>query len=88
MRLSAIWQFFYSDPMRYSMGGEKRVFAAHTRRRRAEKGIDNTPDLPPFTSPFNYVIIFTISELCRLEARRPISGEAALFLYMGVGAWH
>ena len=67
MRLSAIWQFFYSDPMRYSMGGEKRVFAAHTRRRRAEKGIDNTPDLPPFTSPFNYVIIFTISKLCRLK---------------------
>jgi len=30
-------------------------------------GLDNTPDLPPFTSPFNYVIIFTISKLCRLK---------------------
>lgn len=28
-----------------------------------KKVLDNTPDLPPFTSPFNYVIIFTIQKL-------------------------
>lgn len=30
-------------------------------------GLENAPDLPPFTSPFNNVIIFTISKLCRLK---------------------
>ncbi len=45
------------------------------------RGLDNTPDLPPFTSPFNYVMIITISKLCRLKARHFLTGKSrAIFV--------
>jgi len=43
--------------------------------------LDNTPDLTPFTSPFNYVIIFTI-QIMRFTKRRFLSMKIAAYFYM------
>lgn len=51
--------------------------------------LDNTPDLPPFTSPFNYVTIITISKIVFYKAAFSTQKKTAAFCMLGgVQNWH
>ncbi len=63
-----------------------RAKSAYIRHIRDKTGVDNAPDLPPFTSLFYHVIIVTIQKLCRLRRGVSVWGYAAPFPYTEAGA--
>lgn len=72
-------------PMQYRAAGKQRQESHIQSGERHIQVLDNTPVSPPFTSPFNYVIIFKIHKLSNYSAAFSEVENSRIFCLSGGG---